>query len=179
MIQTHIFPENVLTPEQLEINRWIMRLDTVAVDYESRWGIGRLEALAAPVLREKWERQREKLNYAIQRSDLTILSDLIEGTVRGWAALEQAALLAGHKPHDPEFWECVVDGVTYRITRTMAGSRNMAAVPGNGAVLSLGEIVSVYHYAHSQAFENKHPLPGKDIVVNEKLFKDGGDPIPF
>lgn len=94
-----------LTPEQYQINQWIDKLDSLAVEYEARWGAGVLPRLVRPDTALKWERQLRKVNEAIEKNDLHLMVELCEGMARGWDALEKQAMALGHKPHGaPVAW---------------------------------------------------------------------------
>ena len=92
-----------LSGTDFEMQRWIQKLDTVAAEYESRWGVSRLQTLVPHELAQKWKAQTDKLNAAIQGSNLYDMPELVEGCIRGYGALEKAAIAQGHKPHDAPF----------------------------------------------------------------------------
>jgi len=89
----------------LEIQQLIGNLDQVALSVEARWGCDRLPQIVNVPLRDKWQRQFDKLNAAIETNNLALLRDLVPGTIRAYAALEAAAIGEGHQPYDPVFWE--------------------------------------------------------------------------
>lgn len=89
---------NELTPDDLEINRHIDKLDQVAIKFESKWGPDVLPRLVPDDMAAKWKAQTDKLNDAIQRRDLPMVADLVAGTIRGYSALDAAATAAGHTP---------------------------------------------------------------------------------
>lgn len=102
-----------------EIQRWIQKLDTVACEYECRWGVSRLHSLVPYELAKKWKAHEEKLNAAICDKNLYDLPELVEGAIRGYSALEAAAIAQGHKPHDaPLAWTVgMPSGKTLAIVR--------------------------------------------------------------
>lgn len=94
-----------LPPVKYQINRWIEKLDSLSVEYEARWGVNVLPGLVPIHMAEAWQRQMQKLNDAIEASDINRMADLVNGTERGYAAMEAAAIEAGHKPHGaPVAW---------------------------------------------------------------------------
>lgn len=94
-----------LPPVKYQINRWIEKLDSLSVEYEARWGVNMLPGLVPVPMAEAWARQMQKLNDAIEASDINAMADLVNGTERGFAAMEAAAIAAGHKPHGaPVAW---------------------------------------------------------------------------
>ncbi len=124
-----------------EIRRWVDKLDQISIDYEARWGCGKLPLLVAPDTAAKWERQWAKLDDAIIGRNLHLVRDLAEGCIRAWSALETAAIASGHKPIAPDAWEVrhPESGQVYRIVRNMPQARTPAA---QGAVTyTLEEVV--------------------------------------
>ena len=109
----------MLNEKKYEIERWLYKLDQVAVGYEAVWGIGALQEHAPPDIKLKWDKQQEKLNAAIEKEDVNLLAHLVEGTIRAWRVLESEALKKGLKPNDESFLEVVSDGgQVYRIYKT-------------------------------------------------------------
>jgi hypothetical protein len=94
---------DTLTPDQYACNQWLEKLDTAFCEVESRWGIGRLERLVSYDMAQKWKVQMEKLNKAISENDIFTLPELVNGTIRGFVALEANAVAQGHKPHEAPF----------------------------------------------------------------------------
>jgi hypothetical protein len=134
---------NELAPDEYEINRWINKLDEVAITYTARWGISRLERLVNPALQAKWEQQLAKLDDAIQRRDLAQVRDLADGTIRGYRALEVAAVAEGHKPNPVDQWDVRSPdtGRCYRICKTVTDAR--AAGDHGTGTYSLDEIARI------------------------------------
>lgn len=88
-----------------EIRKWVEKLDSLAIEYEARWGAGMLPELVPAELAAKWARQIEKINMAIKEADVFVMPELFSGTRRGYEALEAAAIALGHKPHGaPVAW---------------------------------------------------------------------------
>lgn len=94
-----------MNTSEYEIKRWIDKLDSLAIEYEARWGVGILPELVPADLTAKWAKQIEKINMAIKDADVFVMPELFSGTRRGYEALEAAAMAAGHKPHGaPVAW---------------------------------------------------------------------------
>jgi hypothetical protein len=166
------------TPK-LHIRRQLDRLDTVAADFESRWGIGRLQSLAPPEVREKWERQNEKLAEAIGSADAVNIENLVDGTIRGWQLLERLATEAGHQPYDPAFLEYRIDGRRYVVARSLVDAQALHKPHGGDAVIvTVGELVRLFIERHSKAFGMPEIKLSDDVERLPALFwKNGGDPI--
>lgn len=156
-----------------EIRRWIDQLDQVSIDYEARWGCGRLPLLAHPDIAAKWDRQWRKLDDAIIDRNLHLVRDLVQGCIRAWAALENNALVAGHKPIAPESWEVrhPESGAVYRIVKTNYDAHAPAA---SGAITySLEEIARILE-ASQLVNVVKNTFQGATV---KSVFKE--DDMPF
>jgi hypothetical protein len=94
------------------------RYDDVVSEVEGRWGVDRLVWLVGGDLRDRFEQQMDRLNAAIDKCDPSIEHE-VEVTLRGVAALEQAAIAAGAKPLSGDYIEGrMPDGRVIAITAT-------------------------------------------------------------
>lgn len=75
-------------------------LDRVASEMERKWGVGRLQTLVPPDLAARFARAEEQCDEAISAGDVELAASKAAAVARGWAALDTAALAAGHKPAD-------------------------------------------------------------------------------
>lgn len=166
-----------MNPEETEINRLIEKLDQVAVGYEAKWGVYRLESLAEPPLSEKWDKQIEKINLAIQSRDVNSLRGLIEGAEKGYKLLEDNALAKGEKPSEGQFWEVRHGSKIYRIVKTMNDARSQQKPENQGVtILTIEEVVRIYETRHEAAFGER----AKVSLNDDKGFNwSKGDEIPF
>ena len=93
------------------------RYDDVVSQYEMRWGVDRLPWLVGTELRERFEAQMQKLNKAID--DRHDVEHQVEVTLRGVAALEQAAIERGAQQLTGDYIETAMpDGRVLAITKT-------------------------------------------------------------
>lgn len=170
-----------LTPDQYQINQWIDKLDSLAVEYEARWGCGVLPRLVDQATALKWDRQLRKVNEAIEKNDLHTMVDLCRGMERGWAALEKEAISKGHKPHGaPVAWTV---GMSNGKELAICATRNDAAMlAANGAaerkmvVWTLQEIAnlienvsSIYDPEVKKAVMPQNELPEFDFTKGDKI----------
>jgi len=168
-----------LTPEQYETMRHCERLDAVTKSYESRWGIARLDKLVSAATAEKWQRQWGKISAAIMANDHVTLAGLVDGTVRGWAAIEAEALALGHTPEIKDVWHVVVDGARYVVAKNLDDARGAANGSDGALVLSVDELVRVYHDKYIGAFKARD-VGGSDArILPKEFWKGGGDELPF
>lgn len=168
--------EDLDTPT-LQMRSALDRLDRVAAYMETRWGIGRLESLAPADLRVKWERQREKLNVAIEENDKANVSALVEGSIRGWNALEGAAKAAGHVPYWPDVWEYHLGGRLYRVVKCPQDAQ-AAHRPDQKdvVVVTVDGLLRVFQDRYERAYgldKKKEDLP----EMPKEFWKSGGDTL--
>lgn len=121
------WPEmDYLEPGQYRIQQIIEQLDQVVIGYEKNWGVDRLPKLVSKELYDKWVKQCEKLDAAIQDGHLPLVEELAQGCVRGLSVLEADARKLGYKPHDaPTAWTCAMPGGRVLV---VAGNQDDAAL---------------------------------------------------
>lgn len=166
-----------LNATDFEVQRWICKFDRVAFRYESRWGIGKLEKLCSIDLQEKWTRQIDKINNAIQEKDLFTLPDLIDGAIRGYEALEKDALRLGHAPNRNHLYDVQhpVTGNKYRFVMD-----NMAAHESQESgvvVMTLTEVVNLIDAKHEAVYKTKQAFQGAEVIG--VIDWDKGDDLPW
>ena len=86
----------------------VLEFDKAATEYENRWGVDRLPELAPPELRERFYQQVYLMNQAISAVDWREVEHQCAVTLRGYAALEAAALGAGCKPLEAKCWQAAM-----------------------------------------------------------------------
>jgi len=171
-----------LTPDQYACNQWIDKLDTAFCEVESRWGIGRLERLVSYDMAQKWKAQMEKLNKAISENDIFTLPDLVNGTIRGFVALEADAVVQGHKPHDaPLAWTVgLPSGKTLAIVRHPKDAslvNDLKRDHGDVVVWTLDEIANIIENEYTLV--NMPSVKNKTVKPEDKAFDFGkGDMLP-
>lgn len=137
-----------ITPDQYYINQMLDKLDTKAAEVESRWGVGRLERLVSFDMAQKWGRQMDRLREAISKSDAVTLPEIVNGTIRGYEAMEADVMAQGHKPHDaPLTWTVgLPSGKTLAIVRhpkDAALVEDLRKAHGDVVVWTLDEIANI------------------------------------
>lgn len=170
-----------LSPEQLLCNQHLERLDAVSRSMEAKWGINRLPACVDDELRSKWERQWQKLNLAIEEGRFVEASELAQGCVRGWEALERAAVALGYK-HDADV--CMEYKLPSGLVIRICASRLDAHKPQPSGVESYS-LEEVCNIIESQRLVNviaeRTKWQGTDhkIPTLPESFWKQGDNIPF
>lgn len=159
------------------IQRYLVRLDQVEVEYESRWGVKKLHSLCSPEMQEKWNRHSQKLRDAVNENRINDVIDLVEGAIRAFKAMEDEALSRGHKMHDADMWDVKHpdSGNVYRVVKT-----------NYDAGISLKDGARVYTLQEvSRLLESHDNLNAvKDVFPDSKLNlvyknEDFNDSIPF
>jgi hypothetical protein len=169
MVYDFTIPENIL--------RHMSRLDGVQVEYESRWGVGKLPTLISPELKEKWDRQIDKLFKAKDENRINDVIGLVDGCIRAYAIMEAEALARGHKFHDAEMWDVKHpdSGKVYRIVKN---NYDAGISLNDGAlVYTLQEVARILESTQSiDAVKSVFP-DAKVVKIEEKEFFN--DNLPF
>jgi len=160
---------------QYEVQRYIDRLDQIAIEYESRWGMCVLERLCSPDMAVKWQKQKDKLNNAIQNASVREVAELVEGSIRGYKALEKDVMDLGHEPTVKDFIYAThpESGRKYAIAVNSIHARQKAGQ--DVVVYTLEEIVKILESRElvnviKERFENS-----KVVKVEPFDFKKGDD----
>jgi len=168
------------TAKDFEINRWLQKLDEKAVEVRAKWGEGNLESLVSSELALKWDTQKRKLNAAIQAGSVEEVTQLVDGTIRGYDLLEKEALANGHKPNNPETWDFIhpESKRKYRIVKTLTDARS--ASEEGVCTYTLDEVARILESKQLVA-QVKEIFPDSNIEkVSQKDFDwKEGDDIPF
>ena len=160
------------------------RYDDRVNDVERKWGVDRLIWVVGGDLRDRFEAQMDKLNAAIDKME--DVEHQVDVTLRGVAALEQAAIANGAEPLTGEYWEAPMeDGKVMAITRNGYEAGKVATENRDMVVYSIDEIaVIVSKWRQDKAGQitdiAKAMFPGAAVEkVKTQLAKDLNDDIPF
>jgi len=174
-------------PSQMAMRRMqdaLHEYDRAATAMEAKWGVDRLPWLVEQGLRGRFEAQMDLLNKAIESQH--DVEHQVSVTLRGLAALEQAAIAGGHEPLTGEYWEAAMDdGKVLAITRNGYEAGKVAREHRDMAVYSVDEIaVIVSKWRQDKAGQitdiAKAMFPGAAVEkVKTQLAKDLNDDIPF
>jgi len=115
---------------------------------EGKWGVGRLQDLADPPLRAKFDRAVARFDKAMDKSDPNVIVARASALHRGWVALQDAALEAKYKPLDEKaVWAWRADnGKGYAIAKDHNSRIDALAELEDGTVWTLEEIGKILHY---------------------------------
>ncbi len=172
-----------ITPDQYYINQLLDKLDTKAAEVESRWGVARLERLVSFDMAQKWKRQMDRLNEAIATSDVFTLPEIVNGTIRGYEAMEADAIAQGHKPHEAPFaWTVgLPSGRTLAIVRhhkDAALMDDLKRAHGDVVVWTVDEIARIVEEQYTLVNQPSVKSPEPPLKPSEPFDFTKGDPLP-
>lgn len=140
--------------------------DKLAVDMETKWGIGRLRLLVSNEWREKFDRQRNLYAIAIDRGSVDDVKREAARMEAAWRKLDKEATAAGHHPLPPDVWE-VMDGNGMQviiIVKDLADATNVARANRACVVYSLEEVGRILA-AYPEIAAVKHAFPGATVTA--------------
>ena len=157
------------------------RYDDRVNDVERKWGVDRLIWVVGGDLRDRFEAQMDKLNAAIDRME--DVEHQVDVTLRGVAALEQAAIAAGVQPLKGEWIEgkmpdgrvLAIVANDYEVSRVKRDNREMVVY----SVDEIGRLLAAWDESKT-VDAVKAVFPGATVEkVKTKLEKELNDEIPF
>lgn len=158
------------------------RYDDVVSDVEGRWGVDRLVWLVGGDLRDRFEKQMDRLNVAIDKCDPSIEHE-VEVTLRGVAALEAAAIAAGAKPLTGDYVEGrLPDGRVIAITATGYEAGKVKRDNREMVVYSVDEVGRIIEGLNKEApvvDAIKNAFIGAEVQSVKPVKYDLDDEIPF
>lgn len=166
---------------------WVAKVDSVAKTMEDIWGIGRLQRLVTPDLAARFQNQLELWNECVWDDKATIpqIRETAEATIRGWQALDQAAVATGCPPLHPDVWEIPLpDGSLVGLVKTGAEAHKIQQTQSGRFinVWTISEIAAVVTH-HPSIVEVKNQLPGAKVTQVRSKIPPSQDPlnddIPF
>jgi len=168
---------------------WVDEMDVVARDMERKWGVDRLRLLVGPDLREKFDRQRYKVNHAMETGGIEDVRRECSRMVKAWQACDRAAHDAGHRRLSPEVWEIgLADGSVLALCRSTDDAQAYQPDGRQVVVWTLEEVAAMIdgqHFVQSV----KRTFPGAAVLAARSTIADPlravdavdplDDPIPF
>jgi len=157
------------------------RYDDRVNDVERKWGVDRLIWVVGGDLRDRFEAQMDKLNAAIDKME--DVEHQVDVTLRGVAALEQAAIAAGVQPLKGEWIEGnMPDGRVlaivpndYEVSRVKRDNREMVVY----SVDEIGRLLAAWDESKT-VDAVKAAFHGATVEkVKTRTEKELNDEIPF
>ena len=171
-------------PSQMAMRRMqdaLHRYDDEVSKVERKWGVDRLIWVVGGDLRDRFEKQMDLLNEAIDK--MQDVEHQVDVTLRGVAALEQAAIAAGVQPLKGEWIEGnMPDGRVlaivpndYEVSRVKRDNREMVVY----SVTEIGRLLADWD-AVKTVDAVKAVFPGATVEkVRTRTEKELNDEIPF
>lgn len=129
-----------------KVKNALMDYDRVVRGVEARFGIDRLPDLVDAEMRDRWWKQWDILNEAIEGGRPDVVERAVEVTIRACGVLEARALELGAKPLTGDRWEAELpDGGVMAIVRDQ---HEVAGVQADGrydAVYCVAEVAKIIH----------------------------------
>ena len=172
----------------MAIQGLVQSVDQVTDALERKWGVGRLRLLVGDGLRERFDRQWAKWQAAYAAQDLEAVRAHSEAMRRAWAALEQAAIAAGHQILATEVWETrMPNGRVLGIVRSLPEAHALAGDGRERDIWTLDEVGRVLTAWDAYRWvEASHAhFPGAQITALRLTPRGSefdwklGDEIPF
>ena len=143
-------------------------VDAVALEMEAYWGVDRLRLLVSTDSRERFDRQRFKLNAAITHGSLQEVIEQGQRMLLAWRTLNQEAAASGAGRLPEEVWEVAApDGTVISICRTTAHAARIAGSRTKDGrrqvVYTLDEVAQVL-WASEALLKAKLQWPGAEVV---------------
>jgi hypothetical protein len=171
--------------------------DAARTEAERKWGVGRLEILCGQIdasllarFRGQQARWRKALEACWKSEFLTVatLGEVEKKTgamQRAWAALDDAAEAAGHRPVAPWVWEVrLADGSIAALVQSDAEASKVIAEGRYLRVYTAAEIGNVIDSIPASLQAAKTEFPGAKVLKPNPYRRSGNeipfdDPIPF
>jgi hypothetical protein len=155
--------------------------DHAAITMEQKWGAGRLRLLVSVELREKFDKQRFKLNAAIWHGDLAEVQQEAQRMINAWMALDRAAEAAGASKLRCECWEvALADGTVAVISLVRGAVKSERDASGRRVVFYSLDEIAVMLGNYREVVAVKDTFPGATVetirrTINDPLdgFRDG------
>ena len=158
------------------------RYDDVVSEVEGRWGVDRLVWLVGGELRDRFEKQMDRLNAAIDKCDPSIEHE-VDVTLRGVAALEAAAIASGAKPLSGDYVEGrMPDGRVIAITATAYEAGKVKRDNREVVVYSADEVGRIIEGLNKEApvvDAIKNAFAGAEVESVKPVPANLDDEIPF
>lgn len=160
-------------PPRDEADAALAKLDAVAREMETTWGVGRLPLLVSDFLAAKFHSQADKLDAALGENDRAMIRQRAEAMARGWRALDEAARQE-HTPQPALVWHgSTPSGRAFAIVRDPADATRV----GQGVpIYSLDDIGALLDQQPAPLHAVKAEFPKSAIKPFDPV---EGDEIPW
>ena len=165
-----------------KIQAAITELDICVSGFEKRWGIDRLQELVSAETQQKYWRQVDKLDAAIEANDADLVIKYAAGMMRAYTAMQSEARNRGHDELQGTWFECETpDGRVLIVAPSFAESHKAARERPDALVYSIDEVASIICKDKTGRFANavKEVFPVATVESVRQVKDDLNDEIPF
>lgn len=161
--------------------------DHLAAQMERKWGVDRLRLLVSADTREKFDRQRYKLNTAIWNGDLETVKTESKRMAAAWIILDREAAEMGAEPLSVDVWEVALpDGSVAILCRSHAEATAVVKDGRFAQVFTISEIANLIH-SFPDIAKAKQVFPGASVIgarhisdpLDQLRTPEPDDAVPF
>lgn len=146
--------------------------DYLAGEMETKWGCGRLRLLVDNGLRERFDRQRLKLNHAIWHGTLPDVQREAHRMITAYQRLDAAATASGRRQLDVQTMETVLaDGSVAVIVADNMAAFEVTHQDRRCHVYTLEEIARLID-GYPELAKIKHTFPGATVTAVRRSVTD-------
>ncbi len=166
--------------DALAIKSVIDGVDHVAVEMETKWGVGRLRLLVVDDMRERFDRQAALFNEAVFTNDVKAVRRHGEGMRQAWQALDKYASDYRFCRIDPTVWEVNGPDGVIAVVRTNPEAHAIVREGRAVEVWTLDEVARVIAAHRDTIGEAKRVFPGAEVIdVRVRSIDEAvGDELP-
>ena len=165
-----------------KIQAALTELDVCVSGYEERWGVDRLPELVSAETQEKYWRQADKLDSAIDASDVDLVLKYAAGMMRAYTAMQNEARNRGHDELQGTWYECETpDGRVLIVAPSFEESHKAARERPGCIVYAMQEVAAIVCRDEAGRFVNavKEVFPVATVENVRQVKDDLNDEIPF
>jgi hypothetical protein len=165
-----------------KIQAAITELDVCVSGFENRWGVDRLPELVSVETQEKYWRQVDKLNAAIESIDVDLVTKYAAGMMRAYTAMQNEARERGHDELQGTWYECETpDGRVLIVAPSFEESHKAARERPGCLIYAMPEVAAIICRDEAGRFVNavKEVFPAATVESVRQVKDDLNDEIPF
>ena len=165
--------------QSMEVSLAVQPLDLVAIGMEGKWGYGRLTRLVSTEMAQKFGSAQDRLTAAIKADDADEVTARAVVLMRGWQALEDAAVAAGHTPLPAGTWSVGFEGRGYTVVLDRNDADAVARKNSSPeTVVCVHELLAAWTVLRGRDTieQVKRMAPGATV---QRLCERTGDDLPF
>jgi len=165
-----------------KIQAAMTELDICVAGFEKRWGVDRLPELVSVETQEKYWRQVDKLDSAIEASDADLVIKYSAGMMRAYKVMENEARERGHNELQGTWFEYETpDGRVMIVAPSFEESHKAARERPGCLIYAMPEVAAIICRDEAGRFANsvKELFPAATVENVRQVEDDLNDEIPF